>query len=115
LETFPELASKDRKYTKKWEREHWSLESVWEYMSEFSWTRTVDRASQVSMYRQRYYMGKDRARTTIQVSFDPLTGEWVFSEESGTLIRTGIAEELTQARIVGLAVNPDRYKRATQK
>lgn len=115
LETFPELASKDRTYTKKWERDHWSLELVWDYMSEFAWPRRVDRAGQVSMYRQRYYVGKDRARTTIQVSFDPLTGEWVFSEDSGTLIRTGIAEELTQARIVGLTVNPDRYKQAAKK
>jgi hypothetical protein len=78
LETFPELACQQRKYTKQWEGDHWSLELVRDYMSEFSWARTVDRAGQVSMYRQRYYVGKDRARTTIQVSFDPLTGEWVF-------------------------------------
>ena len=112
LATFPKLACPNRTYTETWERDHWSLEWVWDYLSEFSWPRTVDRAGQVSMYRQRYYVGKDRAGRTIQVSFDPLTGEWVFSEDSGTLIRTGIAEELTQARIVGLTVNPDRHQRA---
>ena len=67
------------------------------------------------MYRQRYYIGKDRAGTTIQVTFDPLKGEWIFSEDSGSFLRTTVAEELTQKRIVGLAVNPDRHKQATQK
>lgn len=109
LEAYPELRVGGRAYDPEREEEQWDLERVCRFLSRRAWQRRVDRAGQISLYDRPYSAGKSRRGEEVTVRFAGPTREWVLYDESDQEIRRWPAEQITQERIVALAVTHERY------
>src|SRR5207244_13126299 len=57
LAAFPQLHHSGRRYTRRWEKESWSLVQVCQHMAEYVVPRVVS-SGRVTLYDQRYYVGR---------------------------------------------------------
>lgn len=100
LTAHPELLQPRRYYDPSMELGLFDLQRVYDYLSTFTFKRTINASAQVSLGRTFYSLGKsfirEQAITTVMVRFDPQTGEWVFCSEDGV--------ELTRRPLKGLDV-----------
>lgn len=111
LEVYPALKHSGRRYSLAWERRHWDLSKVLEFVSRRAVKRQVDTNGAVSLYHWSRYVGKPHIGRAVYVSLDPTGPTWVFADERGTELRTHPAEELTAQRIRGLSVGCRKGKR----
>ena len=93
-QTFPELFVKQRIYVTQQEHLHWSRERVALYLSGFTFHRKVEINGQITLFANTYSLGKHYARQTIQITFDPDTFEWCFTDEQAHSIRRHPTKEL---------------------
>jgi hypothetical protein len=106
LAVFPQLQQVNRPYTLAWEEEHWDLRLAQQYLSGHTALRRANKQGQVSVYARRYSMGAKHRRQSVQVHYDPGSGEWVFAEEqSGQPLRRYQAVEITRERIRNLQIS----------
>jgi hypothetical protein len=105
FEVYPELRHSGRRYSRRWEREHWDLSRVLEVVSRQVVKRRVDASGSVSIYHRTRYVGKPQIGTEVFVSLDPTGPTWVFADEDGNEVRTHPADELTAERIRTLTVS----------
>jgi transposase InsO family protein len=110
-QAYPDLQHSGRCYDAAWEKQHWSLERVVDYLSGYVVSRRVDRAGLVSIYNRNYYVGKHYQGQPLQVSLDPTTLHWVFADAEGRELRTHPAEQISRERIVGLQVTNRRLRK----
>jgi hypothetical protein len=101
LAAFPQLRHSGRRYTQAWEERTWSLERVRQHVAEYVVPRVVH-SGRVSIYEQRYYVGRAYDWQTVYVHLDPDEGLWVITESTGRLLRQHEAREITRERIVKL-------------
>jgi hypothetical protein len=101
---YPGLTHSGRRYSKKWEAEHWDLPRVLEHLAGYVAVRRVDKNGKVSLYHRPHYVGTLHRGKRIYVMVDPQRGEWVFADLAGQQLRSIPAEELTAERIRTLTV-----------
>lgn len=110
LERHPELAHSGREYTPAWEARHWDLRRVLHDLAEYAVPRRVDQKGEIWLYDHSYWVGKPWVGQVIYVSVDPQTGEWVYQDHRGGVIRRHTAPELTQEAITSLRFGTSRYR-----
>jgi len=110
-EAYPDLQHSGRCYDAAWEKQHWSLDRVVDYLADYVVSRRVDRAGLVSIYNRNYYVGKHYQGQPLQVFLDPTTLHWVFADAEGRELRTHPAEQISRERIVGLQVTNRRLRK----
>jgi hypothetical protein len=101
---YPGLAHSGRRYSRRWEEQHWDHQRVLEYLSGHVAVRRVDKNGKVSLYHHPHYVGILHRGQEIYVQVDPQRGEWVFSDRQCQQLRSAPAEELQAARIRSLTV-----------
>jgi len=108
LEIFPELAHSGRNYNLAWEKTHWNLAAVADYLARCTVPRQVDRNGSISLYNRSRHVGKPHAGKTVWVTFDPQVMSWIISDSNGNQIRQLSAPEISRERIMALAVSNKR-------
>jgi len=98
---FPQLKHSGRRYTQRGEQATWSLERVREHVAGYVVPRVVH-GGRVTLYEQRYYVGRAYNHQTLYVQFDPDQGLWVVADHEGRQLRQHEAREITRERIVKL-------------
>jgi transposase InsO family protein len=101
LAAFPQLRHSGRRYTRRWEQRTWSLECVRQHLAGYVVSRVVN-SGRVTLYDQRYYVGRAYNHRTLYVHFDPDDGLWIITDGEGRLVRQHPAREITRERIVQL-------------
>lgn len=84
IELYPELLTNERKYDPK----DFDINRVYEYLSDFVWSRQVNQGGYTNINGNRYYIGKAYKGQPIDVYFDPQNKTWCFAKLSGEILRT---------------------------
>ena len=105
LQAHPGLRHSGRRYRASWERRHWSLRRVREYLAGFVVQRRVGRKGLVSVYDRELYVGERHAGRLWYVHYDPAAGEWVCTDERDRQRRRWPAPEVSRARVMRLRVS----------
>jgi hypothetical protein len=93
-QAFPDLFAKRRIYVSDQDSLNWSDQRVALYLSGFTFHRKVEINGRVTLFANSYSLGKRYARQSIQITFDPNTYEWCFSDELAHCIRRHPTKEL---------------------
>jgi hypothetical protein len=93
-QTFPDLFSNPHLYAPQDDPQRWQQARVAHYLSRFIFQRKVEINGRVTLFANTYSLGKAYARQTIQITFDPDTYEWCFSDEQAHLIRRHPTKEV---------------------
>jgi hypothetical protein len=101
---FPGLRHSGRAYRPSREHDHWHWPTVAAHLAGYVVPRRIDHGGLVSLYNRPHYIGTKWQDTTVYVSFDPQSIEWVFRDQYGTQLRTKPAPELCAERIQALQV-----------
>jgi transposase InsO family protein len=106
----PELRQPRRHYRPDQELIHFDLQRVYDYLSTFTFTRTVNSSAQVSLGRQMYSLGKKLVREqklrTVLVRFDPEQATWVFRTQDGDELVRRPLKGLDVYELTGLEPDP---------
>jgi len=108
---FPALAHSGREYSRRWERQHWSLAAVDALLSTVVVERRIDGTGSVSLYSRNHYVGRSWKGQTVYVRYDPPKRSWLFHTAEGLLLQHGPAPEISRGRIVDLTASDGRSKR----
>ena len=98
-QAFPDLFTNPRTYTPQQDLQQWSSDRVATYLSNFIFHRKVEINGRITLFANGYFLGKRYIRQVIQVRFDPLTYEWIFTDEQSRFICRHATKELTYAQI----------------
>jgi hypothetical protein len=77
LSVFPQAKQSPRPYRLEWERECSDMQRVYDYLAQGRWFRLTSSVGMFSLGSQRYNAGSRCAHQTLEISFDPQTGEFV--------------------------------------
>jgi len=83
LAAYPGLAHSGRRYSRAWERSHWSWEAVLAHLAEESVVRRVDRSGKIGLYHGKVYVGTVNRGKEVVVQFDAERTEWAVSDRDG--------------------------------
>jgi hypothetical protein len=87
LQQYPQLLDCPRPYQASQEEEFWSLGLVHEHLAAQQWKRRVGKNGQISLYNRSYLIDRALAKQTLWIRFDPLTSDWVCSDETGVEVK----------------------------
>jgi transposase InsO family protein len=104
MQVYPQLRHSGRRYSLRWETQHWDLSKVLAVVSGQVAKRRVDGSGSISLYHRTRYVGKPYIRSEVYVSLDPTGPRWVIADADGRELRTHPADELTATRIRNLSV-----------
>jgi hypothetical protein len=107
LEVYPELLHSGRAYDDEWERRNWSMERVKQYLAGYVGVRRVSGQGRVSVYDERYQVGRVNAGKQALVQYDPDSESWLFSSEQGVLWCSHPARQITAPRVRALELAAD--------
>ncbi len=97
---YPEARSTDRPYRPEWEAELLQLERVAAYLAHGQWYRPV-RDGVFHLGAQRYYIGRQIDRQTLELRFDPTRHSFVCQPEGVSAPVVVPAQGLTKADLMG--------------
>ena len=104
MEAYPELAHSGRDYSPAWEEAHWSLEAAAAHLAGHVGRRRVGASGSISVYNRDLYVGVIHKKMSVLVMLDPLTREWVISDDDGRQLSRQAAPEITRERVMELRV-----------
>jgi hypothetical protein len=107
MEVYPKLVHSGAAYNLAWERSHWSLAKVTEYLASHSVSRQVDSKGMISLYNRTRYVGRQHNKT-VWVTLDPKALVWLVTDAKGNQLRTLDAPEIDQKNIRRLTVTRRR-------
>jgi hypothetical protein len=83
MAAYPGLTPSGRRYSRAWERAHWSWDAVLAHLAGLQVTRRVDCSGKIGLYHDKLYVGTVNRGKEVVVQFDAGEAEWVVSERSG--------------------------------
>jgi hypothetical protein len=110
IESYPQLLVPRRPYQESHEPTLWKLERVDRWLSQRMWSRRMGKTGVISMYGHRRSLGRAYQGQMVVVGFDSATRSWVVDDQAGEILAQFSAWELSQERILGLAVGRKRDK-----
>jgi transposase InsO family protein len=120
-ESFPQLATNERRYRANEEAQQFDLERVKQYLAQGKWPRLVSKIGQITLYGKAYRVGRRWAGEQVWLQFDAAMTEWVVRDKAGEALIRHTAEQITVDRIRNVQVahprppskkkrqNPDAY------
>jgi hypothetical protein len=105
---YPGLLTPRCRYQPSQEPELWKLDRVDEWLWQGCWFRRVGKTGVISMYGHRRSLGRKYSGQEVVVRFDPATRFWVVADSAGKVLAQYLAWELSQDRILSLAVGRKR-------
>jgi len=101
LTAHPEAQHSGRLYRLEWEETMLNLQRVYEYLAQSRWFRRVSALGQFSLGARRYGLGKDFAKQTLEITFNPQTQELIcLTDDDQQEIHLPI-QELTKSALMG--------------
>lgn len=98
---YPQAQQTQRPYRLEWERESLNLQRVYTYLAHGRWFRMTSSVGTFSLGAQRYNAGTKRARQTLDITFDPQTGELVcLPQKESTSFRLAV-QGLSKEVLIG--------------
>ena len=110
-DAYPQLMTPRRPYQPDHESGLWELARVDRWLAAGVWVRRVAKTGVISMYGHRRSLGRMYSGQAVVVRFDAANRDWVVSDAAGNALAQYLASELSQARIVSLAVGRKRCPR----
>jgi transposase len=108
---FPQAKQSPRPYRLEWERDLIDIKKVYDYLGQGRWFRLTSSVGMFSLGSQRYNAGTKLARQTLEITFDPQTGEFIcLSEKSEEPLRVtakGLSKENLMGELDPLTTIPD--------
>ena len=101
-QAFPTLYTNPRRYDAAHEMRDWCLEAVADYLAKRCFQRKVEVNGCVTLFANRYSVGRHYARQPLEIRLDPSTREWLFSDDYQRVVRRHPAKELEADRICQL-------------
>lgn len=102
VQAFPNLRRNQRHYSHPQETHRWQMQRVDDFISQFVWTRRVDKVGRISLFSTAYSVGRAYAGHDVNVHFDIPTREWVIENEQGQVLKRHLSQEITTERILNL-------------
>ena len=110
LAVYPQAEHTQRPYRLEWERECLDLQRVFAYLAQGRWFRMTSAVGEFSLGSQRYNAGSKHARQTLDITFDPPTGEFIcLPEKENQLFRVqvrGLSKETLMGELDPLTAIP---------
>jgi hypothetical protein len=100
-----------RVYSREWEEENWSLESVQEVLETQVAQRKVGSQGRISLYYRQVYVAERLHGREVLVQYDRGSNMWVISLADGKVVRTVPAVEVSREKIMTLTM----YQEAKEK
>ena len=101
LSAYPQAQQTQRPYRLEWERESLNMQRVYAYLARGRWFRMTSSVGTFSLGAQRYNAGTKRARQTLDITFDPQTGELVcLPQKERSLFRLAV-QGLSKEALIG--------------
>jgi transposase InsO family protein len=101
LTAYPAAHHSGREYRPEWEGELLDLGRVYQYLAQGRWFRQVSAQGQFSLGADCYGLGHTWANQTIEITFDPVTQEFVCQSADGQTQKRVQAKGLTKADLMG--------------
>lgn len=102
LVAYPEAQTPRRPYTPEQELTLFSMERIYEYLSQQFWWRRVNQSGQISLGGQRYGIGTAHVREDIRLTFDADTCHLMAYTAQDKVIKRFPPKQLTVSYITGL-------------
>lgn len=96
LQRFAELKSNPRRYDPK----QFDLQRAYQKLAESTFIRKVGKTGQITLYYQRYFVGRKYTRASISIHFDPQQRSWKLFNQNGQFIRSFLAVGLQPDDII---------------
>ena len=77
LVAYPQAAHSGREYRPEWEADTLEMSKVYAYLARQKWFRQTSDKGQLLLGSQRYGLGKDWRKQTVQITFDSSTQEYI--------------------------------------
>lgn len=100
MELHPDLEKNTRVYDPKL----FSMQKVYDYLSDQVWERQVKASGDVKIWGTSIYIGKAHARWTVYVTFDPLEKQWMVRKADGKILKESKNGVPTEQEIKSLAL-----------
>lgn len=111
LSAYPQAQQPQRPYRLEWEPELLDLHRVYDYLAQGRWFRLTSRVGMFSLGKQRYSAKSRFARQTLEITYDPLTGEFCCLPEKGDdlfrLAAKGLRKEVLMGELDPLLSIPN--------
>lgn len=101
LVTCPGAQHSGRPYRLEWEEDMLDMQRVYDYLARGRWFRRTSSQGQFSLGAYRYNVGKHFSNQTLEITFDPQTGELICVSEDGSREIRLAAQGLTKAELMG--------------
>lgn len=97
----PQAKHSQRPYRLEWERECLEMQRVYDYLATGQWLRLTSSVGMFSLGSQRYNAGSRFARQNLEITFDPLTLEFVCLPQTQALPLRLPAKGLSKEILMG--------------
>lgn len=87
---FPNAKHSGKHYTADGERAFFSIQKVYDHLGTMVWYRKVSTCKTISLGGQVYYMSKAKAKSALNITFDPITAQLIFHEDKELLFKMPI-------------------------
>jgi len=110
LSAFPQAKQTQRPYRLEWEREGLEMQQVYAYLATGRWFRLISSVGMFSLGSHRYNAGTQRARQTLEITFEPQTCQFVCLPEKEAqpfrLGAKGLSKEILMGELDPLTAIP---------
>ena len=108
LQLYPELRHSGRPYTRRWERQTWSLRVLEAHLAEYVAVRKVSSTGHITVYDRGHYVGPQHRGGHVHVQYDPDRHQWLITDLQGRELRRHPAPEITTNEILKLTFRRKR-------
>ena len=102
LATYSQLLEQPRPYRRQDDQALWSLQNVWDYISNYLFTRTVEKNGRITLMNREYSIGSDYRSQKIAANLNPTNGEWIIKDRHGEELKRFPADQLNYETIAGM-------------
>lgn len=100
LESFPELLSNTRKYSK----DDFDVHRAYQRLAQWQFVRQVSKTGQFSLYGQVYYIGTKLAKQYVAIKFNVDAIRWEVSDSNGNSIKNILVKNMTTSHMQNLTI-----------
>jgi transposase-like protein len=101
LVAYPAARHSGRPYRPEWEEAMLDMQRVYDYLAQGRWFRRTSSQGQFSLGTHRYGVGKNLSDQTLEITFDPQTGELISLSENGSQEIRLPVQGLTKSDLMG--------------
>ncbi len=109
LEAYPQAAHSGRPYRPEWEEQMLDLRRVYTLLAQGRWFRETSCHGEFWLGLQRYNAGRKCAKSTLEITFDPVRLEFVSQKLGTEEVRRFEAKGLTKTNLMGELIPLTRF------